>query len=267
MASSKPILLSNNKTTYFSTGRAVKNLWCRDAYWSQIISQYGFNPFTESNGSHLRKCTWGDNNRKIAKENKINNKVDIIPCFYLSNDLEDIAWALSRITIECQIEKIFRDKIKYNRKVTIWDMCLATGINCKDGYHNVSEKLCIDDFMTGRCHCINFMEYSEKVLKLQSELDEINSRDKVKAKIKNAQIKKLNDYINSRSIHYTDQIKSNGSSNIIDTMGNNFIPFAIQLEKYRESIKSIKQVIVEECCVIEPSAKPIKKIVKPGFGK
>ena len=257
MQSSKPI--KNDTITSGST----QNLWCRDTYWQNIIDTYGFNPFKETNGCHLRKCQfegskcrgahrecdikplphilsynkinkakfdwvklylavikslsedkpkvkdvehqrqldnitsidfiqainlWRDMAciyRKLAKEilPKSENPVqrhssgfmysDEVPRFKLPSDLEDVAWSFERLTRHCPVQQKFIRAIESNTKITVWDLCLATGINCKEGTHKPSEMICKSDFLTGKCSCPTTAQMEESEARLQQSVIEL----------------------------------------------------------------------------------------------
>ena len=193
--------------------------------------------------------------RKIAKEiPKLDHDVDhpsgylrveSLPGFYLSDSLEDIAWAFERLTHYCPTQMKFDENIKAGNKVTIWDLCIATGINCKEGIHKKSESICIDDFMRGNCSCLKIEDIENKQTEIRTKLSELNVElkklmeaehdtqgwDKVRSKKKipiadpkvqlHKQIKDLQTELmqlyDCRPVHYSDK---------------EFIPFEKQYENY-----------------------------------
>jgi hypothetical protein len=174
--------------------------------------------------------------------------------------LEDIAWSFERILRYCPMHKKVQDNLDKRQQITVWDLCLATGLNCKDGVHYQDEHLCIDDFLTGICSCqtqerINAREVELQLKKLElitkltsiienkdtsSTTDSWQKSKTKKSKAKdpkeelNKQIHSINQQINSlstmhRMIHYTEQ---------------GMIPFNEQLLKYYKNKKEFVEPIV-----------------------
>lgn len=174
-------------------------------------------------------------------------RVESLPGFYLSPTMEDTAWAFERLTRYCPTQTNFEENIKAGNKITIWDLCIATGINCKEGIHKKSESICVDDFMNGHCSCPKKEEIENKQLELRNKISELNTElknlmqaeseydtqgwGKVRSKKKTPIVdpkdqlkKRINDVqtelmqLNEcRQIHYTE---------------NEFIPFDKQYENY-----------------------------------
>jgi hypothetical protein len=115
---------------------------------------------------HHRRLAKND----VPKENPIGKlyfgyKVSSdVPLFELSID-EDPAWCFERLTRLCQKNTDFWNKVNQNNSVYAREVCAATGVNCRDGVHHISEKLCTDDFLTGKCSC----ESVEDIEKFESE--------------------------------------------------------------------------------------------------
>jgi len=91
--------------------------------------------------------------------------------------LEDHAWSFVRLTRLCALNTKFEESIRSGNLITIWDLCLATGLNCKAGVHKKSEMLCHDDFLIGSCTCLSNeqlelmeMELSQKLIELSNNL-------------------------------------------------------------------------------------------------
>ncbi len=101
---------------------------------------------------------------------------DEVPKFRVSDGLEDTAWAFERLTRWCPTQIKFNKDIRENKKVTVWDLCLATGINCKEGIHTISEMICIDNFLTGKCTCLSVQDLEVKECQLQQELIELSTK-------------------------------------------------------------------------------------------
>ena len=196
---------------------------------------------------------------------------DDVPTFRIGDDLEDHAWSFERITRNCPINKKFEVDIKAGTQITIWDLCLATGINCKEGIHLISEMLCADDFLTGKCSCLTLeqfeeheMQLSQQLIDASNKLIEIIEKEKekekdtefdewVQTKVKKSngkaqvadpkiklqkeicklelQIKTLQ---SSRMIHYTEQGM---------TPFDNLYEIFLAEEKIREATKSTEPVV------------------------
>lgn len=189
-----------------------------------------------------------------------------VPKFYLSDNLEDIAWSFERLTRWCPVQQKFNDNINNNVLITIWDVCLATGVNCKEGIHNKNELLCVDDFLTGRCTCSSKEEISEQLIIIEKQLDILKEQDmdsswtvkKNKKKNDSKQLilsleNKINDLKNSRPIHYTEQ-------NMIP-FNEQYKNYLIAEEKKLEELRILEQQKIEEVEI----KKPVIKLVK--FGK
>jgi hypothetical protein len=99
-----------------------------------------------------------------------------VPGFHLSYNFEDVAWSFERTTRWCVQHQKFKKAIQTKQLLTIWDICLATGINCKDGVHELNEKICEEDFLTGRCSCQTHEEISVKYDKMGVKLLEISDK-------------------------------------------------------------------------------------------
>ena len=85
-----------------------------------------------------------------------------VPQFYIMDGFEDLAWAFTRLTRMCQTNQTYEHALESGSKVTIYDVCLATGLNCKEGVHKLNEFVCIDDFLTGHCTCQSKEKFEEK---------------------------------------------------------------------------------------------------------
>ena len=98
---------------------------------------------------------------------------DDVPGFYLDNSLEDTAWAFERITRYCKTHKSMEANLARKQQITVWDLCLATGLNCKEGVHYADEHLCSSDFITGSCSCSTKESIEAKEIKLQLQKIEL----------------------------------------------------------------------------------------------
>ena len=132
-------------------------------------------------------------------------------------------------------------------------MCLGTGINCRDGVNKTSELLCNDDFLTGKCDCINKKEYNTELTKLKSQLEELKSAAKLNPKNITKKMQEVNDY--QRMIHYTDY---------------GMIPFETQYKQYiemkeKESRQHMSHIDMLDCMIrMTQLKKPIVSLGKLG---
>ena len=101
---------------------------------------------------------------------------DDVPTFRIEDNLEDTAWSFERITRYCPINLKFEKNIEDQIQISIWDLCLATGLNCKEGVHLKSEMLCIDDFLTGKCSCLTREQNEEQEVQLSHRLIEVSNQ-------------------------------------------------------------------------------------------
>jgi len=187
---------------------------------------------------------------------------DDVPTFYLNGALEDVAWPFERILRDCQTHKKVQEKLNKRQQITIWDLCLATGLNCKEGVHHQDERLCSDNFLTGTCSCqtqesidtsevelqLKKLDLITKLTALVKNKDVNSSSDnwqssKLKGKKSKAQdprqelekqIQNVNQQINyfstlQRMIHYTEQ---------------GMTPFNEQLRKYYKDKKEFVEPTV-----------------------
>ncbi len=212
--------------------------------------------------------------------------IESVPEFNLPKQYDEFAWCFSRITIECykqkNVDKVlssFQVNSNKNDTLTVWDLCLATGINCKDGIHEQKEMLCVDDFLTGTCSCADIFDMKEKelndmmeLMKLEIKKEELGFTTVVKKSKKHVKTtkekvlelsKELETLCNNRKIHYTE---------------SDMIPFKTQLcafidEEARKQIQIDREKEKEiekydhgliNCKEI---TKEIKKLIKPGSNK
>jgi hypothetical protein len=92
---------------------------------------------------------------------------DDVPGFYLDGSLEDTAWAFERLTRYCGTHKAMEANIARKQQITVWDLCLATGLNCKEGVHYTDEHICESNFLTGTCTCPTKESIEAKEAELQ----------------------------------------------------------------------------------------------------
>jgi len=196
---------------------------------------------------------------------------DDVPGFYLDGNLEDTAWSFERITRYCPVNNRMQENIRNNQLITVWDLCLATGLNCKEGVHYDDEHICEDNFLKGSCSCPSkeSLETAEaelqiKKIELTTQLTQMISNEtsndssewvstkskKPKSKqtdpvgkLKN-EIAKLDEEINQvqsiqRKIHYTEQ---------------GMIPFETQLVNWKLAEEAKKLEVVPEVQKAAPKA-------------
>lgn len=235
--------------------------------------------------------------RKMAKEmlqTAAGNQTQYIPSFSLSDNWEDIAWPFERLTRYCPIHEKMNNLIKSGEKITIWDVCLATGINCKEGIHKQSEKICIDDFLTGKCSCISIKQiqdeqnifnlelveltksHNEILLKIK-ELENFNMDQEwelPKNKLKNKSNKTITKLNSEKDIIEKDiKIIKKRIDNLqylrpIHYTELGMIPFDTQYSKFKleeeEKIKAGKKESWEHDLIDIKISKPIVKLIKLG---
>ncbi len=129
-----------------------------------------------------------------------------VPKFYLENE-EDV-WSLQRTLRMCQKYS----NLSPDKSVLIKEICCGD-INCKEGVHNQSELVCIDNLLTGKCDCLSQEEIEEKqssLIKkceeLQEQMDDPNINKKLEAKLIiqfNEIVRKYNMLV--RKKHLTEQ--------------------------------------------------------------
>jgi hypothetical protein len=190
-----------------------------------------------------------------------------VPQFPISDNIEDIVWGFERLTRWCPVQQKFNESIDNSILITIWDVCLATGVNCKEGIHKKSELICKEDFLTGRCSCDTVEQINEQIKIHEKELEILNeqavdtswSTKKSKKKSDSKSLilsieNKINDLKSSRSIHYSEQ----GMISFNEQYKN----YLINEDKKKEEIEILEKKKLEE---INIQIKPVIKLVK--FGK
>jgi hypothetical protein len=231
-------------------------------------------------------CNYRRLKKELPKRSSVIGKPDIhssgysfseeIPEFNLIETLENVAWSLVRLTRICPIRKTFDDKISSNKKVTIMEMCLATGINCKEGIHLKSEMLCTDDFLTGSCKCVpkeelevKEVEYLTEIITLSNQLTTLSKstsefskgkctpQEAIKKRI--AYLEKLTaELYYDRMIHYTEE-----DMEPFDRQYSNYIAQEDKKKKDKEE----KEVWNHHLIDTTTEVKKVVKIVKPGMKK
>ena len=204
---------------------------------------------------------------------------DEVPEFNLVDTLENVAWCLTRLTKICSVRKTFDDKISANKKVTIMEMCLATGINCKDGVHHLSEMVCTDNFLTGSCRCVTkealeikeaeylteIMTLSKDLSKSASDFTPVQKTKKGKCSPQEAIAKKIiylenlvERLYDDRKIHYTDED--------MEPFDRQYANYIAQEDKKKKD-KEAKEVWTHHLIDTSTVVKKVIKIIKPGMKK
>lgn len=191
--------------------------------------------------------------RRIRKDEQLfassgYDYIEDVPQFKLSENYEDIVWPFERMTHLCPIYTNMMSSIEMRKRISIRDICIAPGINCKSGSHKMNEMLCIDNFMTGKCKCQTEEEYALHCTNLQAKIKETYDVMKVK-KLE----EKLEALLSSRTIHY------------------NITPFITMYDNYLESIKKeqdelkmMEQRLVDSVKIQSENIKPVIKLKKLG---
>lgn len=193
---------------------------------------------------------------------------DDVPGFYLNGSLEDVAWAFERLTRYCNTHKSMEANISRKQQITVWDLCLATGINCKEGVHYADEHICPNNFLTGICSCPSKQANEEKEAELylkkielatqltkliedetKNKVDnEWSSNGKKKNKSKTPDLKiELRSKINAIDVEIAELTNS---VRMIHYTELGMIPFEIQLQAYQEAEEAKKLIPVEE--IVKP---------------
>lgn len=208
-----------------------------------------------------------------------------VPSFNLS-DFEDVSWAFERLTRICPTQEKIYNCIKSKTQITIWDLCLATGINCKEGIHNQNEMICYNDFLNGNCSCSKIKDINIKKIDIQNNinllLDELaniqneNVDFELNKKIINRfsfQLENPKVEINKKINMYKKQIEELTLNRKIHYTDNGMIPFENQYREYllKEEIKNknlVKESWNHELINNSEITKTLKivKLVKPGKG-
>jgi hypothetical protein len=201
------------------------------------------------------------------KEKKESTNRSNIPEFYLK--CEDITWPFERITKVCpKYTNLINMIERGSEKPTIWDICCAS-VNCKEGCHHISNMVCTEDFLSGKCDCLSKEEFysnRDSIIKnikqikdsLSEKEDETGYRNKLTTKKKKSlenKLVKLNSELTSliRKTHYTDE---------------GFIPFNVQLKKHQLNMDETerKTINIENDRQFQINTSQVKKkIVKPKF--
>ena len=206
--------------------------------------------------------------RKIKKDMTSNaqsthisgyKRSDDVPGFYLDGTLEDTAWAFERLTRYCKTHKSMEQNIAQRQQITVWNLCLATGLNCKEGVHYEDEHICVSDFLTGKCSCMTkeSLEAQEcelqlKKIELTHQLTQLIETEPEKHQIEWASTNKKKKNNKSKIVDpkYELQMKIKEINSEIDNLVNfprqihytesGMLPFETQLHNYHEAEKAIK---------------------------
>lgn len=209
-----------------------------------------------------------------------------VPGFYLPSNQEETAWCFSRLTRWCGDHLKIKQASKSKRLVTIWDICLATGLNCKDGVHEISQKICEDDFLTGSCSCETFEEIANKQDVLEAKILELTTqmvelvKDGVTEGFSKPQSKKAQKadpkiQIPKQITYYKNQLESLFANRQMHYTEYGMIPFFKQYELFKEEQTRLKEEAKAKLAIKESwdhglvdNAKITKPVVKVSkFGK
>jgi len=192
-----------------------------------------------------------------------------VPGFYIEDSkLEDNLWAFERITRKCKTQENFINSINKKELITIWDICLGDK-NCKEGFHYTDESLCNDDFLEGKCSCINRKDFDSKVIELIEKIKNIKEQilnpatrpkriEQLKIILNDSEISLRN---SQRKIHYTE---------------SGMLPFKQQMENYKNVVIEEEKVKIQKEETrekpnwdhsLQKADKPIGKVVKISIKK
>lgn len=191
--------------------------------------------------------------RRIRKDEQLfatsgYDYIEDIPMFRLSENYEDIMWPFERMTHTCTVYTNMMSSIEMRKRISIRDICIAPGINCKSGCHKTSEMLCIDNFMTGECNCESEEEYNLHCMNLQTKIKETSDVHKIK-KFQD----KLEALIESRTIHYNITPFNTLYSNHLES-----------IKREAEEIEMMEQRLVDSVKIQSENIKPVIKLKKLG---
>jgi hypothetical protein len=252
--------------------KQINNINIKDANFIQVIQLW-----------RELACYYRKLQKELFNKNDSLNNCDFknpedVPIFSIPEKYEDTVWSFERKTRFCSIYQNLTAKIRTKIPFTLWDLCVATGDNCKEGIHELNEMICYDDFLHGKCDCKTLFEseqqeseYLKQIIELTNYNDNIQLNDDegwstIKSKkakkygderieIKNKITileNKINELKKSRKIHYTEK---------------GFIPFTKQYNDYLirkqelEKINNEKPIKQE---IWEQKTEPVKKLIKPG---
>lgn len=196
---------------------------------------------------------------------------DDVPLFKIGDGLEEHSWAFVRLIRFCDLNKKFEESIKSGNLITIWDLCLATGLNCKGGVHKKSEIVCIDDFLTGKCSCLSIEQLETQEIELSQKLIELSNQLVSLIENKNGKKNKQKDnrvVLHQQIISLENQIKDLQSSRSIHYTELGMKPFNQQYEEYQLEIKKSEdkpKVKKNDDIKIGLISGPVIKVTK--FGK
>ncbi len=209
-----------------------------------------------------------------------------VPKFFLSPNIEDIAWSFVRLTRWCPEHQKFKQAIETNQSITIWDMCLATGLNCKEGIHETNEKICEEDFLTSKCSCptqeqiyAKQDEIEAKILDISNKILEIIKQEKIineqlssdgfvqtksrKGKKADPKIEPKIDpkiELTQQMIQLKEELKNLLTSRLIHYSEFGMEPFEIQYQKWTEKKEAKARLVAEnQAKVAENQAKVSNK--------
>jgi hypothetical protein len=282
--------MQNNTNSYFMCKFTYGKILIESLGWNPLINRYGKPLFirdcsdSECRGAHkLSDVKIHYNNSSFNSTSKVKydwiqlylvliksleiaritvdttNLIDIIQLWKtnsltLSEEYQDFATAFERTTHYCPDQLKVNTMIMNRKTFELNDICLGTGLNCRNGVNKPCELLCSMDFMTGKCDCITKDEYNAKLSRLKTELSNISDQKKIDKKTQ--EITNLQEY--GRTIHYTDY---------------GMIPFEKQYNDYiqrkeEESRKNISHLsTLDDMIRITQLKKPILSLGKLGCKK
>jgi hypothetical protein len=129
-----------------------------------------------------------------------------VPKFFLDNE-EDV-WSLQRTLRMCKKHS----SLSHDKCISIKDICCGD-INCKEGVHNPTDLVCIDNLLTGKCDCLSEEEIEQQQSSLMEESEFIQEQinnPKTNKKVKESLIIQYNQIVTkynmlNRKKHLTEQ--------------------------------------------------------------
>ena len=191
--------------------------------------------------------------RRIRKDDELfassgYDYIEDIPMFRLSENYEDIIWPFERMTHLCPVYTNMMSSIETRKRISVRDICIAPGVNCKSGSHKTSDMVCIDNFMTGECKCQSEEEYNSHCMNLQTKIKETSDAQKVK-KLE----EKLETLLSSRTIHFNITPFITLYSNHIES-----------IKREHDEVKMMEQRLVDSVKNQSENIKPVIKLKKLG---
>merc|ERR1711959_180326 len=142
---------------------------------------------------------------------------------------EDLLWSLNKHTRACPIYSKTCRKVDTEIKFSLNELC-GGDINCKFGYHKVSNSYCIDDILFGKCNC-SHMEFYDRLDKIKSRIQILENSNEKNKDSRILSLKNMEKY-------FKDQI----SQNKRHLTKEGFIPIIVQLENSKKSEKESTKI-------------------------